>query len=97
MRESNEIALIQSAIGMQDELKRRSVEIDKQGYLPQDLACQLSALGFYRLIVPESLGGLVSRPKPSARFVNTWGVRTVLLLGAFYWYDIAISIWGSAE
>ena len=44
---------------MQDELKRRSVEIDKQGYLPQDLACQLSALGFYRLIVPESLGDLV--------------------------------------
>ena len=73
MTESNEIALIQSAIGMRDELERRSVEIDKQGYLPQDLACQLSALGFYRLIVPESLGGLGVSPETFCKICEHLG------------------------
>ena len=73
MTESNEIALIQSAIGMRDELERRSVEIDKQGYLPQDLARQLSALGFYRLIVPESLGGLGVSPETFCKICEHLG------------------------
>ena len=73
MTESNEIALIQSAIGMRDELERRSVEIDKQGYLPQDLARRLSALGFYRLIVPESLGGLGVSPETFCKICEHLG------------------------
>ena len=73
MIESNEIALIRSACEMREELERRSLEIDRHGYLPQDLACQLSALGFYRLIVPESLGGLGVSPETFCKICESLG------------------------
>jgi alkylation response protein AidB-like acyl-CoA dehydrogenase len=59
--------LIDHAIGMREELEARSTEIDQQRYLPQDLAEKLAALGFYRLIVPELLGGLGASPETFCR------------------------------
>ena len=73
MIESNEIALIRSACEMREELERRSLEIDRLGYLPQDLACRLSARGFYRLIVPESLGGLGVSPETFCKICESLG------------------------
>ena len=61
--EQCDVELIDHAVAMQKELEQRSAEIDQQRYLPQDLAEKLAALGFYRLIVPESLGGLGASPE----------------------------------
>ncbi|MDG2071480.1 MAG: acyl-CoA dehydrogenase family protein [Pseudomonadales bacterium] len=55
--------LMDSAIALQPELERRGGEIDQLRQLPQDLADRLAQLGFYRLIVPEDLGGLGVSPE----------------------------------
>ena len=58
-----ETELVDHARLLQEELARRGAEIDRLRYLPQDLAEKLAALGFYRLIVPKSLGGLGVSPE----------------------------------
>ena len=63
MSVNDENELIDRAIGMREELQQRGTEIDQLRYLPQDLAEKLAAFGFYRLIVPESLGGLGASPE----------------------------------
>ena len=60
LNRSNETELIAAASALQEMLGRRRQEIDDARQLPQDLANQLAGLGFYRLVVPEDLGGLVS-------------------------------------
>ena len=44
------------------ELSDRRREIDELRQLPQDLADRLAEMGFYRLVVPQSLGGLGISP-----------------------------------
>ena len=60
---ATEQELIAAAEALQPELERRSGEIDKLRQLPQDLADKLAQLGFYRLVVPEDLGGLGISPE----------------------------------
>lgn len=57
-----ETQLLEAAKKLQPELARRGREIDQQRHLPQDLADSMAALGFYRLVVPECLGGLGMSP-----------------------------------
>lgn len=51
-----------TADALAPQLLRRSREIDQQRHLPQDIAEQLAQSGFYRLVVPENLGGLGISP-----------------------------------
>jgi alkylation response protein AidB-like acyl-CoA dehydrogenase len=63
--------LIEDAQQLLEELERRSAEIDKLRQLPQDLAEKLAQLGFYRLVVPESLGGLGTSPETFCEICET--------------------------
>ncbi|MAD07058.1 MAG: acyl-CoA dehydrogenase [Gammaproteobacteria bacterium] len=63
--------LVAHAQQLQAELERRSSEIDQLRQLPQDLAEKLAALGFYRLVVPESLGGLGISPETFCKICET--------------------------
>ena len=67
LNRSNEAELIAAASGLQEMLGRRRQEIDDARQLPQDLANQLAGLGFYRLVVPEDLGGLGVSPETFCR------------------------------
>ena len=64
---SHEAELINAASVLQEQLGRRRREIDEARQLPQDLADQLADLGFYRLVVPEDLGGLGVSPETFCR------------------------------
>jgi len=55
--------LVQSAIDLQDELRKRGKQIDEARQLPQELAERMAALGFYRLCVPKTLGGAEVSPR----------------------------------
>ena len=55
-------ALVAEAQALLPELVARSQEIDNLRHLPQDLAQRMAALGFYRLVAPEDLGGLGIAP-----------------------------------
>jgi alkylation response protein AidB-like acyl-CoA dehydrogenase len=68
---ADELGLMDAARGMGAELTRRSREIDEQRYLPQDLAEHLAEIGFYRLVVPEALGGLGVSPMAFCRICET--------------------------
>ena len=67
LNRSNETELIAAASALQEMLGRRRQEIDDARQLPQDLANQLVGLGFYRLVVPEDLGGLGVSPETFCR------------------------------
>ena len=58
-----ESELLDIADQLREELVARGNEIDKNRYLPQDLADKLASLGFYRLVAPEPLGGLGVSPE----------------------------------
>lgn len=64
---SHEAELINAASVLQEQLGRRRREIDEARQLPQDLADQLADHGFYRLVVPEDLGGLGVSPETFCR------------------------------
>lgn len=68
---AKEQALLTAAEKLQPELMRRSREIDQLRQLPQDLADQLAELGFYRLVVPEELGGLGVSPEVFCKICET--------------------------
>ena len=68
---ATEQELIAAAEALQPELERRSGEIDKLRQLPQDLADKLAQLGFYRLVVPEDLGGLGVSPEAFCKICET--------------------------
>ena len=73
MSSSNAIAssVLQAAEDLRPELSERRREIDELRQLPQDLANRLAALGFYRLVVPESLGGLGVSPTSFCQLCET--------------------------
>ena len=68
---AKERELIQFAEQLRPELERRSGEIDQLRQLPQDLADKLAQLGFYRLVVPEDLGGLGISPEAFCKICET--------------------------
>jgi alkylation response protein AidB-like acyl-CoA dehydrogenase len=64
-------SVLKAAEGLCPELSDRRREIDDLRQLPQDLANRLAALGFYRLVVPESLGGLGISPTTFCQLCET--------------------------
>lgn len=54
--------LVKAAEALVPQLTQRGEEIDAQRFVPQDLAEEMAALGFYRLCTPEVLGGLDASP-----------------------------------
>ena len=73
MSTANTIAssVLDAAESLRPELSERRREIDELRLLPQDLADRLAALGFYRLVVPESLGGLGISPTTFCQLCET--------------------------
>ncbi len=73
MSTANAIAssVLDAAESLRPELSERRREIDELRQLPQDLADRLAALGFYRLVVPESLGGLGISPTTFCQLCET--------------------------
>ena len=63
--------LIDAATAFLPELEARSAEIDKLRQLPQDLAENLAAQGFYRLCTPQKLNGLAQPPATMYRVCET--------------------------
>lgn len=63
--------LVAHARSLVPELKARSIEIDATGYLPQDIAEKMAALGFYRLVTPPALGGLGATPRSLCEICET--------------------------
>ncbi len=68
---ADERSLIDAARALCPELLRRSREIDELRQLPQDLADRMAGLGFYRLVVPEEVGGLAASPAALCRVCET--------------------------
>lgn len=66
-----ESSVLEAAERLRPELSDRRREIDDLRQLPQDLADQLAALGFYRLVVPQSLGGLGVSPTAFCQLCET--------------------------
>ena len=64
-------AMLATAAGFVPELRERSVEIDRLRQLPQDLADSLAEAGFYRTLVPPSLGGMGLSPAAVAEISET--------------------------
>ena len=73
MSTANTIAssVLDAAESLRPELSERRREIDELRQLPQDLADRLAALGFYRLVVPQSLGGLGISPTTFCQLCET--------------------------
>ena len=55
--------LVAAAHGFAGELRERAAEIEKARQLPQDLADRFASAGFYRMAVPQALGGLEATPQ----------------------------------
>ena len=66
-----ETKLLEAAEQLLPELGTRRREIDELRQLPQDLADKLAKLGFYRLVVPEELGGLGISPTTFCKLCET--------------------------
>ncbi|WP_420446332.1 acyl-CoA dehydrogenase family protein [Candidatus Poriferisodalis sp.] len=64
-------AMLAAAAGFLGELRERSIEIDRLRKLPQDLADSLAEAGFYRTLVPPTLGGLGLSPTTVAQVSET--------------------------
>ncbi|MFT4631168.1 MAG: alkylation response protein AidB-like acyl-CoA dehydrogenase [Candidatus Azotimanducaceae bacterium] len=73
MLNSNELGLLEVAEAHYAALSQRGQEIDRLRCVPQDLAEQLAAEGFYRVITPVELGGLGYSPEALCRICETLG------------------------
>jgi indole-3-acetate monooxygenase len=62
--------LVQAAAGLQPSLRRYREEIEREQRLPPALVEQLHAAGFYRMVIPRSLGGLQVDPLTYLRVVE---------------------------
>jgi alkylation response protein AidB-like acyl-CoA dehydrogenase len=62
--------LVQAAAALQPELRRRQEEIEREQRLHPDLVRQLHEAGFYRMVIPRSLGGLQVDPLTYLRVVE---------------------------
>ncbi len=63
-------ALVQAAAALQPSLRRYREEIEREQRLPPALVEQLHAAGFYRMVIPRSLGGLQVDPLTYLRVVE---------------------------
>ena len=100
MSSSNAIAssVLQAAEDLRPELSERRREIDELRQLPQDLANRLAALGFYRLVVPESLGGLGVSPTTFCKVMrNPRQSQRFDRLVHLHWRNLAILVWRPAR
>lgn len=64
-------ALLLAANGFSDMLRARSDEIERERRLPADIAKAFAAAGFYRLCVPESVGGIEADPMTLTQVIET--------------------------
>ena len=72
MNTSNQaLELVAHAQALVPELKQRSIEIDANRFLPQDIAEKMAAVGFYRLVTPSELGGLGATPRTLCEVCET--------------------------
>ncbi len=62
--------LVQAAAALQPTLRRYREEIEREQRLPPALVEQLHAAGFYRMVIPRSLGGLQVDPLTYLRVVE---------------------------
>lgn len=67
----NASELVAQAQALVPELKTRSIEIDTNRFLPQDIAEKMAALGFYKLVTPVELGGLGATPRTLCEICET--------------------------
>ena len=62
--------VVQAAAALQPVLRRYHEEIEREQRLPKALVEQLHAAGFYRMVIPRSLGGLQVDPLTYLRVVE---------------------------
>src|SRR5258708_25973826 len=60
--------LVQQARSLASQFGRRSAEIEANRKLPPDIAAQMGAAGFYRLVILERNGALEAPPMVAAQF-----------------------------
>ena len=65
---TDHVALARS---FQPELRKRAAEIEQARCLPQDIAARFAKSGFYRLCVPEALGGIEANPETTVRVIES--------------------------
>lgn len=63
--------LVQAARALHPEIRRYQDQLEREQRLPPPLVEQLHAAGFYRMIIPRSLGGLQLDPLTYTRVVET--------------------------
>lgn len=59
------------ARGFQPELRKRAAEIERARQIPADIATRFAKSGFYRLCVPETLGGAEASPETTVRVIES--------------------------
>jgi indole-3-acetate monooxygenase len=62
--------VVQAAAALRPVIREYQAEIEREQYLPEPLVAQLHAAGFYRLVIPRSLGGLQADPLTYLRVVE---------------------------
>src|SRR5437899_12834567 len=62
--------VVQAAAALQPELRRYREEIEREQRFPRALVEQLRAAGFYRMVIPQALGGLQVDPLTYLRVVE---------------------------
>ncbi len=62
--------VVQAAAAMRPVLRRYQEELEREQRMPRALVAQLQEAGFYRLVIPRSLGGLQADPLTYMRVVE---------------------------
>ena len=62
--------VVQAAVSMQSELRQYQKQIEQEQRLPKTLVERMKEAGFYRLMIPHSLGGLHADPLTYLRVVE---------------------------
>src|SRR5438045_5173423 len=62
--------VVQAAAALKPALRDYHVEIEREQRMPSALVEQLHAAGFYRMVIPHSLGGLQADPLTYLRAVE---------------------------
>ena len=62
--------VVQAAVLMQSELRQYQKQIEQEQRFPQTLVDRMKEAGFYRLMIPRSLGGLHADPLTYLRVVE---------------------------
>jgi len=107
--QSSDNALLDAASAFAPELAMRAAEIEKNRYLPQDIAARFAEAGFYRLLMPHACGGHEAHPARYLEVIerlaradgsSAWCAfigATSGLLSAFLESDVADALFGDAS